>query len=392
MRKQAEEKSSLAGRVGAFIAARLVMNTAYRMLYPFLPVFARGLGVDLAAISQLLSARSLIGAVWAPLVTPLAERRGRRAAMAVGLGLFALGGGLVALHPGWVTFVAALLLTHLGNMTFLPAMQAYLGDRVPFERRATVLALTELSWSLGFMVGVPLVGVLIARLGWSAAYPLMGAAVLICLGWVLRAVPTDNPGAETEGALKLLDGLRLVFGSRSALAALAVSLLITAANEIVNLVFGVWMEDTFGLQIAALGAAAFALGIAELIGEGGTALLADRLGKARAVRIGIGFTALAALILPLLGRSAFGAIAGLVLFYLGFEFTIVSYIPLLTEVLPGARAALMAFNLAAFSLGRALGALAAGGLYPLGFWTNALAAVAINLLALGLLAGVKVKE
>lgn len=380
----------LAARIAAFILARTGMNTAYRMLYPFLPVFARGLGVDLAAIAGMLSARSLVGAVWAPLVAPLAERRGRRWSMLFGLSLFVLGAGAVALWPAWPGFAAALFLTHLGNLTFLPAMQAYLGERIPFERRGRVIALTELSWSLGFIAGVPLAGLLISRLGWRAAFPFTGVVVLLCVIWLARLLPRDAGPVRSGLAQPWMRGVRTVLFSPAAWAALGISLLLSAANECVNLVFGTWMEQRFSLQIAALGITAFVLGLVEMAGEGGVALLVDRLGKKRTVAAGIVTVILASLLLPRLDGSLVTATAGLVFFYLGFEFAIVSYLPLMTEVLPGSRAVLMAFNIAAISLGRALGALAGGLLYPLGFGANTAAAVGINLLALGLLYFVRV--
>ena len=40
--------------------ARLVLNTGHRMVYPFLPTFARGLGVDLEAIALMVTARSAL--------------------------------------------------------------------------------------------------------------------------------------------------------------------------------------------------------------------------------------------------------------------------------------------------------------------------------------------
>ena len=42
---------------------RVVMNTTYRMIYPFLSVFARGLGVDISVISGLVANRAIVGAV-----------------------------------------------------------------------------------------------------------------------------------------------------------------------------------------------------------------------------------------------------------------------------------------------------------------------------------------
>jgi predicted MFS family arabinose efflux permease len=81
-----------------------------------------------------------------------------------------------------------------------------------------------------------------------------------------------------------------------------------------------------------------------------------------------------------------GAVACLVLFYLTFEFTIVSSLPLMSEILPSARATLMAANIALLYLGRAAGAWLAPRFFELGasqnILFNALAAVGFNLLAL----------
>jgi predicted MFS family arabinose efflux permease len=101
------------------------------------------------------------------------------------------------------------------------------------------------------------------------------------------------------------------------------------------------------------------------------------------------FYCLAALALYFLGRTEAGALVGLFFFYITFEFTLVSIIPMMTELLPAARATLMAFNVAALSLGRALGDLIAPRLYIWGFWSVVLGAVVFNLLALAALRKVK---
>jgi predicted MFS family arabinose efflux permease len=73
-----------------------------------------------------------------------------------------------------------------------------------------------------------------------------------------------------------------------------------------------------------------------------------------------------ALAIPFLGTSIPGVVAGLFLFYLTFEFTLVSSIPLMTEVMPSARATIMAANAAGLSLGRAIGAVLATPMYLFG--------------------------
>ena len=379
-------------QVALFTATRAVLNTMHRMVYPFMLIFGRGMGVELPALTLAVTARSLAG-VSGPFLAWVSDRYGRKAGMLFGLALFIAGAGLVFLWPSYLAFSLALILTMLGKYVFDPAMQAYLGDRVPYERRGRVLAITELGWSLGFMLGVPLMGFLIARRGWSAPFPalaLLGAAALVAL---LLVVPRDPPHPDHHNGL--WRNLRRVLVYGPALTGLAMSLMLSSANEVINLVFGVWMESSFGLKIAALGAASAVIGLAELGGETVTAAITDRLGKPQAVAAGVILNCLAALALPFLGRSLNGAVVGLFFFYLTFEFALVSSIPLMTEVYPAGRATLMAGNLAAHSLGRALGALVSTWLYAFGksapalfglaipvILPSGLATVALNLLGL----------
>ena len=386
-------KPSLPVQVGLFTLIRVGLNSAYRMVYPFLTVFARGLGVDVETFSLVLTGRSLLGLA-APFLAPLADRRGRKVSMLLGLGLYTLGAGAVALFPSLGTFVLALLLTQLGNYVFLPAMQAYLGDRVPYARRGRVMAVTELSWSLAFIAGVPVLGWLLGGQGWPAPFALLAGLGVACLIVIALFIPNAKPALQQDGNGRSLQpgGLRQVLALPAALAALLMGFSLTAANEVINLMFGVWLEDSFGLQLGALAASAAVIGLSELGGESLTVALVDKLGKRRAVGIGIAANTLAALLLWLLGRSEWGALLGLFLFYLSFEFTMVSCLPLISAVAPGARATLMAANIMAFSLGRGAGALLGPQLYALGFWANLLAAAGFNGLAFFALRRVKEDE
>ena len=107
----------------------------------------------------------------------------------------------------------------------------------------------------------------------------------------------------------------------------------------------------------------------------------DRLGKTRALMIGLAANAAAAALLPLAGRTTATALVGLALFYMTFEYTVVSMLPVMSEILPGARATLLAFFAASFSLGRAIGSLLSPLFYGLGFPAVALAATGLNAVA-----------
>ena len=379
-----------------FMLLRMVLNTAHRMVYPFLAVFARGLGVDLITLSFVVTARSFLG-IFAPVFGSIADRRGRKFGMLAGISLFTAGMGLVALRPSFITFSLALLLSILGKYLFDPAVQAYFGDRVPYERRGTALAVTEGAWSLAFVAGIPLIGMLIATYGWNAPFPFLaglGLVMLAVIWWMVRADDTSGAPAapgQTPGKPASVKNIRSVLTSLPALAGVSIALWASAANELVNLIFGVWLEDSFGLKIAALAGASAVIGISELGGEGLVALTTDRLGKPRALVLGLTGNALASLLLPIVGRTELGALVGLFLFYITFEYVMVSHIPLMTEIMPEARATLLSFNVTGHSIGRMVGALLATFLYQqFGFLPVAFVAVLFNLfalLALGELAG-----
>ncbi|MBM4428368.1 MAG: MFS transporter [Chloroflexi bacterium] len=365
-----------------FMFLRTILNTAHRMVYPFLPVFARGLGVDISTMSLLMTARSLLGAT-SPLFAPIADRRGRKFGMLLGMAVFTLGVGLVTISPSVWTLAIALMLAMIGKYMFDPAMQAYFGDRIPYHQRGTALAVTEVAWSMSFIIGVPVVGFLIDRYGWSAPFPLFTVLGLVVVFIVWRIVPREDP--HHDPTTNSRDGYRAVFTSIPALAGISIALWASAANELVNVIFGVWLEDSFGLKIIALAGASAVIGISELSGEGLVALTTDRLGKPRALAIGLTANAFASLLLPFIGQTQTGALIGLFLFYITFEYVMVSHIPLMTELVPSARATMLSMNVTGHAIGRALGAFLAGLIYqPFGFLFVALTAILFN--AAGLLA------
>ena len=364
-----------------FMMLRTVLNTLHRMVYPFLAVFARGLGVDVAVLSFVVTLRSFVG-MFAPVLGAIADQRGRRFGMLLGIFLFIMGMSLVALAPSFTTFSIALLLAILSKYLFDPSMQAYFGDRIPYERRGTALAVTEGAWSLAFIAGVPLMGWLIARFGWNAPFPLLAGLGLVMFLVVWWMVPRADHASQ-EPAATSAKNVRAVLTNLPALAGISIALWASAANELVNLIFGVWLEDSFGLKIAALAGASAVIGLSELSGEGLVALTTDRLGKPRALSLGLIGNILASLLLPIVGRTEIGALVGLFLFYITFEYVLVSHIPLMTEVMPSARATLLSFNVTGHSLGRMIGALIATFVYErFGFLPVTLIAILFNVFAL----------
>lgn len=368
---------TLALQLAAFSLIRTIINTGFRLVYPFLPTLARGVGVSFEQMANAVTARSLLGLL-GPVIGSAGDTYGRRKAMLGGMALYTFSMIPIVLWPTYWTLFIAIVLGAAGKIIFDPAMQAYLGDSVPYQRRAQAIAITELGWSGASLVGLPVAGWLIARSGWvSPFYLLIGlSAGAVFALW--RILPQD--GQREAEQVNLSAALRIISRHPSALAGLAISMLISASNETVNIIYGAWMEDSFGLAAAALGGTAAVIGVAELGGEGLVAAFSDRIGKRTTVGLGLIAILLTCLALPFLGSTLTGSLVGLFIFFISFEFTFVTTIPLLTELVPGARATLMAANITAAASGRALGALLGPRLFPLGLLANGLTAAGLAFL------------
>ncbi len=371
-----------------FTLTRTLVNTSYRMVYPFLPIFADGLGVAPASLAMGFSVRSFLG-VFGPFLATVADTKDRKTGMLLGVGLFTLGSVLVAFWPGMITFVVGTSLVLLGNGVFIPSMNAYLGDHVPFEKRGRILAVTELSWAAAFIGGIPLVRLLIETFSWAAPFMLFGGSGIVLFVLVFLLVPAKKALSSSQNTL--WRNLWCVVSHWPALAGLLMGLLLTAANEMVNLIFGVWIGDQFGVDFAALTLAAVVIGASELGGEVVTFLWLDVIGKRRAIWISLALNSLSALLLPFTASALGWAMAGLGFFYITFEFALVSALTLMSEVVPEARATMTAATVAGFSLGRMLGDLIAPGLYQVHFWAIVAATILLNLAAMAFLTQVRVK-
>lgn len=369
-------------QIAVFLIIRTAINTSIRMVGPFLLVFARGLQADMTAMATAVSASMAASAI-GPFLAEIADRKGRKTGMLLGLTIYTIGVGLVLVWPAYTAFLLALLLASLGNNIFLPAVQAYVGDRVPYEKRGITLSLLEVSWAGAFIVGVPLVGFLIPRAGWQSPFLSLFILGLLSIAGVTLLVPKLPAPEVNEGAIDR-SRFNLILRTPAALFGLAMGFLVIAGNSLISVIFGAWLEQAYGLEIAAIGAAATVIGFAELAGEGVVAMIADRFGKRKTIAAGFIVNILSASLPFFMGSTVTGALIWLFIFNLSFEVTLVASIPLMTEVLPPARATLMAVFLAASSLGMAAGMFMGPRLYTSGgFMVNVIAAMIMN--ALGLL-------
>jgi predicted MFS family arabinose efflux permease len=340
-------------QLGALTISRLFLNTGLRMVYPFLPAFARGLGVPLATLAGLVALRSY-ASILSPLFGPLSERFGRRVMLVVSMVLFSLGCLVIVIWPDLWAFGVTLIVVAIAKVIYDPAMQAYIGDTVVYEKRGRSIAISELSWAGAFFLGMPLVGLAITEWGWQAPF-LWLAAFGIGGALVLRGL-LPLGGGQDGSATNLAETWRVIRRHRVIWAAAVYITLMMAANEIILIVFGDWMETSFALTLTALGLVSAVIGGAEVTGELTTAAVVDRIGKRRFIIFTGSMTAVMYLVLPTVGLTLVIAMASLFILFLFFEMSVVGGIPLMTELVPQARGIVLSVVLAAAGLGRGLGA------------------------------------
>lgn len=347
-------RRALLGQLTALTLSRLVINTGLRLTYPFLPAFARGLGVPLEAVTRLLSLRSAVG-LTSPLFSPISERFGRRTSLVLAMFALGLGGLLTALFPTYWPFGVTLILISVAKVIYDPAMQAFLGDAVPYQHRGKAIAVTEFAWAGALLAGAPAAGLLIQRYGWNAPFLWLGALGLGAMLLLRFAMPPGR--VESSSAINLRATFRVIRQQPVIWALILYVALMMAANETLLVVYGAWLEGSFSLDLASLGLTAGIIGGAEIMGEVSVGLTVDRFGK-RPVIITTGIVAsLCYLLVPWVGVSLTGAMAILFLVFYFFEITVVGGIPLVTELLPQARSVVLSVALASGGIGRAAGAL-----------------------------------
>jgi predicted MFS family arabinose efflux permease len=306
--------------------------------------------------------------------------------MLAGLALLVVGMFAGGFFPLYGVVILALFLAGLGKSVFDPALHAYVGQQVPYQRRGLVIGIIELGWAGSSLIGIPLIGVIIERLGWRSPFFVLAGSALLGIVALYMLIPKEKRQTGLQRmSPDFWKAWRRLGHQRVSVGMLGYAFFAGVANDNLFVIYGVWLENSFELSIIALGASTTVIGVAELLGEGLTASLADRLGLKRSIIVGMILSGLSYVMLPLLGNSLPLALVSLFIVFLTLEFTIVTSLSFSTEILPDARATMMAGYLAAANLGRVFGALIGGPVWMTG-GIVATGFVSASISGLGLLA------
>ena len=347
--------SEIRGALTVTFVARTAANTALRLVYPFLPAISRGLGVTPNALSAFVALRNL-GGLATPAAARASERYGRRLVMVAAMGMVAAGCTLTAVGSPLTIVGIGIVAVGIAKPAFDISMQAWFGDRVPYRERGRVFGITELTWSAALLLIVP-AGYLIAVTDWRVPFAIVGVAAAAGAVAIGRGLSSDAPSTPSTGKLAL---------TAPRLRALGAVLLFTAAAENTFIVYGQWLEGSFGLTVTSIGAFTLVLVVAEVVGEGLVTAFADRWGLRRCVLAGLVTSGVAYLALGATGSALLAAASVVAVWIAAFEVTIVAAIPLVTGLTEVARDRLLSLLAMTIALGRAVGAVTGQRLFDAG--------------------------
>lgn len=357
---------SVTRSIFAIFFARLAINVTRRFPYPFVSPIGAAFGVPANSIQNIIALTNGAG-LFSPLFGTLSERFGKKTVMLGALLMMTAMSLLGALFADYGVFVLVMFGFSVGKIIYDPTFQAYIGDVIHFSRRARVMGIAELSWALSLVIAAPVAGFLLDVSSLRAIFVflaiLLGISAIVF--WLLVEPARGKPHPDRLRIMNPLAAMRVVSAHPPAIFALLFTLCLTASHEIFYINYGLWMEDSFGLVLTALGAVTIVIAAAEVIGEFIVITLADRFGTKRTSMCGMLIAAALFLIIPHLSSSLPAAMFGIFLIFISIETAIVSALPLFSEILPQARAVMMSANVGAHSLGRVAGGALGAIIYKL---------------------------
>lgn len=349
-----------AGFITITTLSKLLFNIARRLIYPFAPEFARGLNVELSAITSVIAvnqATSVLG----PVGASFADTYGYRTLMLASLGILAIGTFAIGLIPIYSVLVIGLFLSGLAKSIFDPSLQAFIGKFVPFEKRGQVIGITELAWAGSTLIGIPMAGMVIEHFSWQTPFFIIGGLSLVCFYIILKIMPKETSSTlKTRTKTPVLSNWKTIIKNRKVQGILSYTFFVSLANDNLFVIYGAWLEQSYSLSLAAIGFGTVFIGLSEILGEGCTVFFSDKIGLKKSVFIGISLCTGAYFLLPVLDIGLPYVLAGLFLVFFTFEFTMVTSMSLSTELVPELRASTMSAFFATAGIGRVTGAFLGG--------------------------------
>lgn len=334
---------------------RLISNSCYRFAPPFIAVIARGLHVTVAQMGVAFMIGEFAG-LSSPVLGRIVDKNNRMVTMMVGMVGITLAVITAATSTTLVQFAIAMCVMSGAKVLFDTALIVWVNDHVPYERRGRIVGIIETSWALSLFIGVAIMGVATALFSWRAGFAVGAIGMMISGGLIVAALPKHDAHAPVSEHVR---------GTipRNGYLVFACAFLLMGASQCLGITFGPWFEDEFNFSSAALIAVVIVLGLFELVSSVSSSRVTDTWGKENSIRRGSVLMVVAALLMGLGAHTSLVAVPMLVVFILGFEFALVSMLPLAANIVPSAGGIGLGLTVGAGTCGRAVFSTIATSLY-----------------------------
>ena len=336
--------------------ARLTTNACYRFTPPFVAIIAKGFNISLSEIGIALTISELSGLL-SPFIGRFVDYLSRRTAMLAGLIGIGFGALLAAVSPNIFVFTIGVTLISITKNFFDLGMSGWISDHVPYEKRGRYIGITEISWALGLLLGVSLMGVITALSSWRAGFMAGVCGTAISLTFIASRIKAEEHEVSSRVAD---DGVRL---SGRGWLVVATMFATMCASQCIFITFGAWLDDEFGFGAIGIAAIGFSFGVVELYASITSASKTDSWGKERSIAIGCLIMVPGGLALWLVSHNLVLGLLALLVYILGFEFAVVSMLPLATHLVPKRPGSGLGLVIGAGTLGRSVMSLIATRAY-----------------------------
>ena len=186
--------------LGNFAVALAVLAPAGMILE-----LSRGLSVTVRDAGFLITAGAVVLCFASPISAWLTSRFDRRLLLAASLFVLAVGHLASAFAPDYYSLLAARVLMLAVGALYTPQAAGTAALIVSAERRAGAISYVFLGWSLAAAVGIPIINLLAAKVGWRETYAALAALGLIATALLAIYLPRglkarrfrSRPGARS---------------------------------------------------------------------------------------------------------------------------------------------------------------------------------------------------
>ena len=342
--------------ITAVTIARLVANAAYRFAPLFLATIARGFDVSLSTLGFAIFASELSGFA-SPFAGRIVDRLTHRNSMLLGLVGSAVGCTIAAVSTSPLIFAVGVTVLALTKQSFDLGLGAWIADHVPYNQRGKIVGLTETAWALGLLVGVSIMGLITAATNWRIGFAFAVLCLIVSMFVIFNRVTNEARVVHESHSTTP----QRVTGNSWLVVFAMFCIMCSAQNLFVT--FGAWLEDEFQFGAARLAIAGFSLGLVELVASVSSSRQTDKWGKERSIALGALLVIPGGIFLCLGSNNLIIGLIGVFIYFLGFEFSVVSLLSLATSLVPNSPGTGLGWVLGAGSLGRAVMAIIATHLF-----------------------------